>query len=150
MSGLTGYLLQDGTDLSNVFLGKSSIVNISANNTFSGTNTFTNLVKCTSQLQYSVGNTITSTPITLASPVSSLYIINTGGITLTLPSPSTTSGSMILFKRLIAGTTTYYVTGGGTSIYTLNGTSAVANVALATLNVQFICNGTYWFVIQSL
>ena len=149
MSGLTGYLLEDGTDLSNVFLGKSSIVNISANNTFLGTNTFNNLVKCTSQLQYPVGNAIT-TSITLASPVSSLYIINTGTITLTLPAPSTTAGSMILFKRFVAGTTTYSVTGGGTSIYALNGTSAVASVALATLNVQFICNGTYWFVIQSL
>jgi hypothetical protein len=141
--------LQDGTDLSNVFLGKSSIVNISANNTFLGTNTFNKLVKCTSQLQYSVGNTIT-TSITLASPVSSFYVINTGSITLNLPEPSTTSGIMILFKRLVAGTTTYSVSGGGTTIYALNGTSAVASVALTTFNVQFICNGTNWFVIQSL
>jgi len=34
MSGLTGYLLQDGTDLSNVFLGKTSIVNNSVNKYF--------------------------------------------------------------------------------------------------------------------
>ncbi len=148
MSGLTGYLTKDGVDLSNVFLNKSSIVNNSGDNTFSGTNTFNGLVKCTSQLQYSVGPTIASATITLSNPLS-LYIINIATVAITLPTPSTTPGNMILFKRLLTGTTTYTVTGGGSSIYALSGTSTVASLALTTLNVQFVCNGTYWFVIQS-
>jgi len=150
MSGLTGYLLQDGTDLSNVFLSKSSIVNISANNTFSGTNTFNGPVKCSSQLQLPVGTLLQTTPISLASPVSSFYVISIATITVSFPLPSASTGIMILFKRLVAGTTTYSVSGGGTTIYALNGTSAVASVALTTFNIQFICNGTNWFVIQSL
>jgi hypothetical protein len=153
MSGLTGYLLQDGiTDLSNVFLGKSSIVNISGNNTFTGTNTFNGIVKMvdlSGQLQLSSGATIT-TSTTLSSPLAFFYVINTGNITITLPTPSTTNaGSMIVFKRLVSGTTTYNVTGAGTLIYALSGTSPLSSLGLATLNVQFICNGTYWFVIHS-
>jgi len=100
-------------------------------------------------LQYSVGALITATPTPLSSPVSSFYIINVATVTINLPTPSTTPGSMILFKRLVSGTATYNVSDGGTSIYGLSATTTVATLALTTFNVQFICNGTYWFVIQS-
>lgn len=45
MSGLTGYLLTDGTDLSYVFMprGGGGGVSLSANNIFTGTNTFSAL-----------------------------------------------------------------------------------------------------------
>lgn len=151
MSGLTGYLLQDGvTDLSNVFLGKSSIVNISGNNTFSGTNTFTGVVDVSGgQLRLSLGATITATPANLQNPLSFFYLINTGNVTINLPTPSTDNeGSMILFKRFQAGTTTYSVTGG--TIYGLNEVNATSSVQSSLLNVQLVCNGTNWFVVHAI
>lgn len=158
MSGLTGYLLQDGiTDLSNVFLGKSSIANVSGNNTFtgdntfSGTNTFNGIVKCNSQFQLSSGTTISSSPTTLSSPLSFFYVINIATVTITLPTPSTASGSMILFKRIVSGTTTYNVSGGGSLIYGLSATATATSVTTGTsiFNVMFVCNGTNWFVVQN-
>jgi hypothetical protein len=154
MSGLTGYLLQDGiTDLSNVFLGKSSIVNISGDNTFSGTNTFNGVVNCNSQLQLSFGTTIGTSSTILSTPLSFFYLINTGAVTITLPTPSTdNTGSMILFKRYqTIGSTTYNVVGGGSTIFGLLSTSTATSVTLANTiyNVQLVCNGTNWFVVHA-
>ena len=61
MSGLTGYLTQDGTDLSMVFMPLGSSVSLSANNTFSGTNTFNEVVSLAKPTTLLTGSNPTTT-----------------------------------------------------------------------------------------
>jgi hypothetical protein len=63
MSGLTGYLLADGTDLSYVFLPISTTVSglsLTANNTFTGNNTFNGLTTMNGGIALPSNGTATS------------------------------------------------------------------------------------------
>jgi hypothetical protein len=106
MSGLTGYLLADGiTDLSNVFMpigsgGGSGGVVLSANNVFTGTNTFSNLTTINAGLALPSNGTATTraqlgyTYVLICT--AKVFVSNTSFVAATLPANTLVAGTYLV------------------------------------------------------
>jgi len=136
MSGLTGYLLADGiTDLSYVFMpigsgGGSSGVSLSANNVFTGTNTFSNLTTINAGLALPSNGTATTiaqlgyTYVLICT--AKVFVSNTSFVAATLPA-----------NTLVPGT---YVVNVVYPLYlqwSVTGTMSLFNLSLTTVTGQY-------------
>jgi hypothetical protein len=145
MSGLTGYLLQDGTDLSYVFHPKNStpatnqnIIYTGQKNNFAGITTFSNL-------QLSCG-TINNTTTTLSRPILNFYHVTSGATTITLPSVvDADRGTFIIFKHTVrANITIQHNTSALVGIQSV-GSNTFSTVTNASV-IMITCNGTAWWI----
>ena len=101
MSGLTGYLTQDGTDLSMVFMPlSSSVISLSANNTFSGTNTFNGVVSLAKPTTLLTG----SNPTTILSQIGGTAIYSATQQTLQAGTSLTVCRNLYSTASLVPGT----------------------------------------------
>ena len=144
MSGLTGYLTEDGTDLSYIFHPKNSIP-VNQNITYSGTNTFSGNI-IFSELKLSCG-TITGN-ITLSNPMLNFYQITSAATTITLPIPNSSdhAGTFIIFKHTNTGNIVFTCSGISiVSIQSVGGASSSATLTNAAV-AMIACNGSAWWV----
>ena len=144
MSGLTGYLTEDGTDLSYIFHPKDGSIPITQNIAYSGTNIFSGNINF-SELKLSCG-TITGN-ITLSNPMLNFYQITSTATSIALPIPTTSGdkGTFIIFKHTNTGNIVF--TCAGISIVSIQSVGAATSVTLTNAAVAMIaCNGSAWWV----
>ena len=125
MSGLTGYLTIEGTDLSNVFMNIADGASLSANNPFTGANTFSN----TGNIYYGSGANLTG--------------ISASGATLGANNDFTgtnTFAGLILTAPTILPTTalTYTDTSVGQSFFKVGGNLSGSTSTATPLNASSI------------
>ena len=145
MSGLTGYLTANGTDLSYIFHPINTIISETTSNTYSGTNTFSGTTFF-SQIQLSCG-TISSTSYTLPTPPLNFYHITTStATTITFPTPvDADKGSFIIFKHTAAGNITISCSTINIVGYQVTGASTSSTMTSAKV-VMVACNGSAWWI----
>ena len=145
MSGLTGYLTQDGIDLSYVFQPKNSIPATNQNFIYSGTNTFSGITTF-SELQLSCG-TISSSPHTLSNPILNFYHVTSATTTINLPSPTVANdlGTFIIFKHTVSGNITLACS--TINMDSVGGPPTTTSVNMTNASVVMVaCNGTAWWI----
>ena len=82
--------------------------------------------------------------INLTTPLSNIYTIASGPITITLPTGSSYSGSTIIFRR-ISGSGTITFQSSGNNMIKYDSVSAALNIPMTTQNSTcFIYNGINW------
>lgn len=110
---------------------------------------------------FNYNSTISATTIyvsgSLSGHLKQFYTVNdaSGAITITLPLPGPQYiGSVINFRRLLSATTTitFNVSGGGSLliIFTAYTIATSATLLQTQMSTTFICDGTYWFQMQTI
>jgi len=153
----------------NTFVGKNAgnIVTTGTNNTCIGADsdpltattsntiaigTVTETMFIQGGFNYRIGTNITAT-ITLSAPLSQFFSVamTAAAQVITLPAPSTASvkGAYVVFKRK-TNTTAYTIGAGANSMMPVNSITSAATISVgtSTFNIQLICDGIFWSVIQ--
>ena len=103
---------------------------------------------------YRIGANITSTATgTLTAPLAQFYSVAMTAVSqsITLPAPSgaNVKGACVTFKRK-TNTTAFIITAGASSMMPVNLIAPANSISIGTTtyNVQLICDGVYWSVVQ--
>lgn len=91
--------------------------------------------------------------VTLALPLSTIYLVTAGTPTITLPTASATYiGAKLTFRRVVATNIfTFNQTGGASVMVGYNAVTGAASFTMSALQFSstIICDGTNWFQLQT-